>query len=116
NEVNAKYDVGYQISRYINHQIQHSVVDYNVDSLTLEFYTNPSTIYVKANTLQQLQQISPPYYLVIKSSEVASLPLPSSAIILTHMAGTTVDKVMSNLLSRPRLKDYLIDYSVILVQ
>ncbi|MBP9743659.1 MAG: glycosyltransferase family 39 protein, partial [Burkholderiales bacterium] len=45
NEVNAKYDVGYQISRYINHQIQHSVVDYNVDSLTLEFYTNPNTIY-----------------------------------------------------------------------
>lgn len=120
-EITAKYDLGYQAAAYINQQPKHLVVDYKVDSLTLEFYCHNS--YVKANNSQELSQIKQPYYMVIKAQDLAYLESHLDQLLspftkitmLDKIPAATVDKVMRNLLTRPRLKDDLVDYRIVFV-
>ncbi|MFN7094398.1 MAG: ArnT family glycosyltransferase, partial [Burkholderiales bacterium] len=114
-EVYAKYDAGYQIAKLLNQRPALLVVDYKVNSLTLEFHSKDK--YERLTTPEQLKQLPRPYYLIINNSELPAInkELPGSIKVLAHVHGTTVDKVMVHLLAKPRLKADLIDYAVVVV-
>ena len=115
NQVYAGYDLGYQAATYINKQTPHAVVDYKVDSLTLEFYN--TTTYQRVESSTQLEAEIKPYYLVMATDELDSLKQNlGSYSVLKHVDATTIDKVMANLLSKPRLKESLKDYVIIEVK
>ena len=112
NTIVAKYDLGYQVYRYLGSLPSYPVVDYNVNSTSLEFHTKG--IYLLKETPKQLATVRSTYYLVIKTSDIKKLHL-SHTRLLTCIPATTVDKVISNLLSPAKFKEDLVDYSVIQV-
>ena len=112
--VYAKYDTGYQAARYLNEKSPLMVVDYKVYSLTLEFHTKFK--HYQLNDLSDLKELkakNKPYYLLIYAKD---LPLIQHELderniqILRTIDGTTIDVVMANLLSQPRLKSKLQQY------
>ncbi|MCC2644528.1 MAG: glycosyl transferase, partial [Burkholderiales bacterium] len=116
----SKYDTGYQAARYISIQKESlPVVDYNVNSLTLEFYTKNKYIRAGDDSKLQLQQMPKPYYVLLKSDDLAKLQkiiLPEKLSILTKLNGAAIDVVMANLLSKTRLKQKLTYYLVVKVE
>jgi 4-amino-4-deoxy-L-arabinose transferase-like glycosyltransferase len=111
NKIVAQYDLGYQVANYLKEQPQYPIIDYNVNSLSLEF--NAKNRYKREH--EQFYNAPPPYYLLIKTNDIKTINLPP-AIILTHVRATTVDKVMANLLNMPKLQQDLVDYSLVLVK
>lgn len=96
-EITARYDLGYQAAVYINQQPKHLVVDYNVDSLTLEFYSRSS--YIKIKNIQELSKLKQPCYVVIKSQDLAYLeshfellPPLTKLTVLDQISADTVAK------------------------
>lgn len=108
----ARHDLGYQAVQYLKNLPKYPVVDYNVNSTTLEFHTK--SIYLLKEKPKQLLVVKAPYYLVIKTSDINKLHLNHTKLLI-NIPATTVDKVISNLLNLSKLKEDLVDYSVILV-
>ncbi len=108
----ANYDAGYQIAKYLNKQTTLPIIDYKVDSLSLEFHTKDP--YRRLDSLEQIVNYPSPFYLIAKTTDVTILQerLPNSKIIY-RISGATIDKVMANLLHPNKLHDELTDYVVI---
>ncbi|MBP9743360.1 MAG: glycosyltransferase family 39 protein, partial [Burkholderiales bacterium] len=62
-----KYDAGYKIAQYLNKEPQLLLVDYKTNYSSLEFHNNDS--YIRSDSLNELTQLTKPYYLVIESDE-----------------------------------------------
>jgi hypothetical protein len=115
-KIYAKYDVGYQIATRLNTLNPLPVVDYKINSLTLEFHTKGQ--YIQVNDLTKLaRQVNKPYYLVVPESSLAHVveDVPSARVLFI-LKGTTIDKVMKYLLARPRLNEALTSYIVLEVK
>jgi len=115
-----KYDAGYQAARYINMQTTLlPVVDYDVNSLTLEFHSKNKFIRV-GDSASELNQISRPYYVFLKANDLNKLQLaiaPNKLSVLTQINGVSIDVVTANLLSRPRLdQQLLLHYLIVKVE
>ncbi len=114
NHFYSKYDLGYQANLFIAKLPPYPTVDYKVNSLTLEFYTH--TPYIRSDTIKQLDLIPRPYYMVITAAELSTLDAQlGQHMILSYIYGTTIDKVMANLLHRSQLKNNLVDYAIVKV-
>ncbi len=112
-KINIKYDAGYQIAQYLNKQTPIPIIDYKVYSLTLEFHAKDK--YRRIDDIMKLLQYPKPYYLVLKRSDMQILkPLAVGNIVYTT-SGTTIDKVMANLLNLNSLNKNLTEYVVVLV-
>ncbi len=67
NSIYIRYDAGYQIASYLAKKPFETVIDYNVNLLSLEF--NYDKFYERKQTIPQLESVDMPYYLVIKDSD-----------------------------------------------
>ena len=113
NQIAVRYDLGYQAAAYINKlNTTFPVIDYNVDSLSLELHSD--TPYMRVKTADQLVQLAKPYYLVIKTEDIKTLDI-KNVKVLTTIPAATIDKVLGNLLNQPKLDEDLVNYSVILI-
>lgn len=76
-----KYDAGYKIGQYLNRQPQLLLVDYKINYSSLELYTNDS--YIRSESINELAQLTKPYYLVIESNEWLNVKqlLPKSVVL-----------------------------------
>src|SRR6185437_8842248 len=115
-----KYDAGYLAARYINMQPQQlQVIDYDVNSLTLEFHSKNKFIRV-GDSASELNKLARPYYVFLKADDLSKLQLavaPNKLSVLTGINGVAIDVVMANLLSRPRLdQQMLLHYLVVKVE
>lgn len=111
----AKYDIGYQAAKIINQGAVLPVVAYPANFDTLEFYIKGKYYHVK-----HIDNISnaygDDYYLVIPKDQLANVEqkLPTSAIhIVASIQGTTIDKVLADLLAKPRLNNALSQYLIL---
>lgn len=111
-----KYDAGYNIAKVLNLKPALPIVDYQVNSLTLAFYTQDN--YIRVNNLKQLLQIQRPYYLVTQASNFSLLNqrLNDNLDILGYIKGATIDKVMHYLLTKPRLEASQTEYIMLEIQ
>lgn len=62
-----KYDVGLNIANYLMAKPEYQVLDYNLDSSSLEFHLLNS--YNRINNIQELNTYHRPYYLVLPDSD-----------------------------------------------
>lgn len=62
------YDVGAQISDYLNNLNNHQIIDYKIDSLSLEFHSKLP--YKRIENLSDLKNEKLPFYLVIASTDL----------------------------------------------
>jgi 4-amino-4-deoxy-L-arabinose transferase-like glycosyltransferase len=114
NKIAIKYDLGYQSAKIINHSNNYyPVVDYDDNSLTLQFYIHNKYLYI--NTPKLLEQVNKPYYLIVKEQQLPQLDL-SDYEQLSLIQAATIDKVIANLLTRPDLKNAANNYVVLLVK
>ena len=111
----AKYDAGYNIAQYFNNKAHAQVVDFRVNSLTLEFYTKDN--YTQIHDLSNLKQLQKPYYIVAFKSDKPLLMNNNIKLVeITTFVGTTIDKVMANLLKINNLNKILTDYVILEVK
>ena len=112
--INIKYDAGYKIAQYLNKQTSVPIIDYKVDSLTLEFHAHDK--YRRLSNIKDILAYPRPYFLIAKLEDAPMLQqqLPTSYIVY-QTKGTTIDKVMANLLKLDKLQQNLSNYVVILV-
>ncbi len=111
----VKYDAGYQISQYLNEHKVQNVVDYRINSLTLEFYVLAK--YSKADNTNQLKFIKKPYYIVAYADDgYALLNTNNTFKIVTKYSGATIDKVLGKLLDINKLNQELTHYVVLEVR
>lgn len=115
-KIYAKYDMGYQIANLLNQQQHIPIIDYQVNSLTLEFYSKYG--YLRIDNINTLKQLPMPYYLVIKNRDlpVINQELNRHIQVMQHFYGTTIDKVMANLFNQKHLEQALTNYVVIIVK
>ncbi|MFN8770307.1 MAG: ArnT family glycosyltransferase [Neisseriaceae bacterium] len=67
-----KYDLGYQVTKKLSILLKDKkIIDYNVNSLSLEFLTKG--IYKRVNTIQGLANESQPFYLVIDENDLKTI-------------------------------------------
>ncbi|MFN8769626.1 MAG: ArnT family glycosyltransferase [Neisseriaceae bacterium] len=114
----ANFDAGYKIAQYINHR-KHplkSVVDFRLNSLTLEFYSN--TPYMPISDLNQLDKIKKPFYIVTTISYATLLQsyLKTQVRVVKYFSGTTIDKVMQNIFNKDNIDNELEYYVVLYVK
>lgn len=110
----ANYDVGYKIAGYLNKEKNHAtVLDFRVNSLTLEFYTKDK--YIPISDLQQLSKIEKPFYIVAKLADLNDLQKynKNKLVVVKYFSGTTLDKVMKNIFDKSQLNNSLDDYVVL---
>jgi 4-amino-4-deoxy-L-arabinose transferase-like glycosyltransferase len=117
--VYAKYDAGYQAAKYLNGKQALMVADYKVYSLPLEFHTKYNHYQVTGvDDLKELNAKNKSYYIFIYAKD---LPLIKQELseqniqVLYTISGATIDVVMINLLSKPRLKSKVQKYLVLMV-
>ncbi len=105
NALFSKYDEGYKIANYLNNQKRLTIIDYNLNSLTLEFYSHEP--YLRINNIAKLNKYSGPYYLIIKKDEFIRLKLQLNKInnykIIWQTTGMPIDKVVRSLLMNKQL-------------
>jgi MFS family permease len=110
----AKYDTGYQAANYLNRlKKPELVIGYNVNSLSLRFHSKYNYIEVGGNDLTQLKAESLPFYMLLKADEldqVKSAIKPSKVSVLIPINGATIDVVIANLLSIPRLEQQMLQH------
>lgn len=121
NVICAKYDAGYQAAGYLNTvKPPLLVVDYNVNSLTLEFHSKNQYLRVGEDNLSELKQLPKPYYILLKNADfikVSQALAPEKVSIILQINGAAIDVVMANLLSRPRLEQQmLLHYLIVKVE
>jgi len=117
----VNYDVGYKVAQDLNKKIELQgtkkpvVVDFDVHSLTLEFYTKSK--YMLLSETNELSSIPRPFYIVaLATNEAAILGGLNNATVINYYYGTTIDKVMANLLHIEHLNNQLTKYMVIQVK
>jgi hypothetical protein len=113
-----KYDTGYLAANYLNAQrLPLMVVDYNVNSLTLEFHSRNKYLRVGGANPSELKELNKPYYMLLKIDDLPKVKTilgPNTVSTLTLVHGATIDIVLHNLLSRPRLEQELLTHYVII--
>ncbi|HMT02736.1 MAG TPA: glycosyltransferase family 39 protein [Burkholderiales bacterium] len=96
----SKYDEGYKIAKYLNNQKGLPIIDYNLNSLTLEFYAREP--YLRINNVAKLIKYPGPYYLIIKKDEFIKIKPQFNKIndykIIWQTIGMPIDKVVRNLI------------------
>lgn len=108
----VKYDAGYQVARYLNQHHATNVVDFRVNSLTLEFYTHGR--YKQISEVNQLRIIQKPFYIVTYAdNEDLILKGASNLRVVNRFSGTTIDNVLKNSLDLNKLNQELTKYVVI---
>ena len=111
----AKYDAGYKIANYLNQQNKQLVVDYNANLLSLEFHS--TQVYDRQTNLTQITQLTKPFYLVIKKSDLQSvLQQFPNAHNLQEVGGTTTETFLANIIHPDKLNNELNQYIVLGVQ
>lgn len=77
------YDLGYNLANYLEIQNKYPIFDYNVNSNSLEFHVDNR--YQRVNSLVQLSNYKPPYYLVINAKDYAAAKsvLPLAVLLQT---------------------------------
>ena len=114
NKIAIKYDLGYQSAKIINHSNDnYPVVDFDDNSLTLQFYIHNK--YLNINTPKLLQQVNKPYYLIVKEQQLLQLNLGNYEQ-LSLIQAATIDRVIANLLTRSDLKNMANTYVVLLIK
>lgn len=114
--VYAKYDAGYQISRYLNTKANSSVVGYNVDLLSLDLHLTPKDSYQLEDQLSRLKLISKPLYVVTTANnELAVQNLFPGAVTVEQIAGGEINVVLGNIIYPEQLKHKLTQYVVIYI-
>lgn len=113
-EIYAKYDVGYQTAKYLNTQPLLPVLDYQVDSLTLQFYFKGK--YKLITDINQLSLFQQPYYIIINAAELNEVQKRlKHTVLLRHECGTDINNVMAELFLHSRLKHHLNQYVLLKV-
>lgn len=95
----SKYDEGYKIAKYLNNQQALPIIDYNLNSLTLEFYSHEP--YSRINDTAKLVKYPNPYYLIIKKDEFIRIKHQFNKYdykIIWQTTGVPIDKVIRNLI------------------
>jgi hypothetical protein len=80
-----------------------------MDSVTLDFYYKGSY-----QSVDNLDQIAKPYYLVINSKNKLLLTIPMHYI--NTVRGNTIDDILRFLLNKDALNNSLIDYNIFKVE
>lgn len=113
-KIYEKYDVGYQTARYLNTQPRLPVVDYQVDSLTLEFYFKGK--YQLITNINQLSSFPQPYYIIVNADALNEVQqLLKHTQLLRHQGGTSINNMMADLFLHSRLKHNLKQYMILKV-
>lgn len=68
-KIYAKYDAGYQVANYLKKEPLLKLIDYQVNSSSLEFHLNKQQKYQRVENIEQLLKIEKPYYLVIRLNQ-----------------------------------------------
>ena len=99
----SKYDVGYQMSKKLNSYTNIQIYGYNVDLLSLNFYSNNK--YTVINSLNALPT-SKSYYLVINSKDQYLITKTSIHIKkIDDFDGGTIEQVISYIISNKNILD-----------
>jgi 4-amino-4-deoxy-L-arabinose transferase-like glycosyltransferase len=102
NVLYSKYDVGYQVTSYLeDNSLQIPIVDYNVNSLSLELLTKYP--YKRISTKDELIAQKKPYYLVVSFADWALLSnrvnLDSNMMLLNYFSYIPQQKFIPSLFS-----------------
>lgn len=83
--VYPRYDLGYNIANYLEIQGKYPILDYGVNSNSLEFHSDNS--YRRIDNISQLANYKAPYYLVINNTDYIKLKsvLPIATLISTFI-------------------------------
>ena len=98
-EVYIKYDVGYNVAKYIHDTIpHHQVIDYNLHSLSLEFYLKSQYTYI--HNLNNLPVSKSDFYIVTSLSDLLKIKSMyyvkhKNIKIIKYFQGTSIDQVPS---------------------
>lgn len=105
-----KYEAGYQISKITNRE-NLKIIDYKVNSLTLNFYTNNNYAFI--NNENDLLTLNKPFFLITDSEHLNELKfLPK---IVYKVQGTTIDKFAKFYLNKNKFAQVLKTYYLIRV-
>lgn len=99
NKIYIKYDVGYQIAAFLDGKPQSKVLDYGVNSSSLEFHLNAP--YQRIADIKQLSNESGTYLLVVPGELESSIP---GAKVITRFNQIDQNKFSSLLFNRNKLK------------
>ncbi|MBY0380222.1 MAG: glycosyltransferase family 39 protein [Burkholderiales bacterium] len=113
--VYANYDFGYKIAQYLNEDKKvNYVVDFELHSLTLQFYTTKN--YIFKSDVSRLAEFSKPFYLVsnLAHGEAVQRILGNKCVIQKYFTGTTIDRVISGIFNKKTLEDSQKNYIVLL--
>ncbi len=113
-----KYDVGYQVAQVLGSHPKYKVVDWQLNSLTLQFYIQTCAYYAQAETITSLEIQQKPFFLVMPYNNLAIIKksYPNWHIdLVTVVRGNTIDVILAHLLNPTQLNKSLQNYAVLLV-
>lgn len=115
--VYRNYDVGYQLAIYMKSLPPADIVDFNIDSYTLNFYSHNNYVFVQ--NVNGLKDLKRPYYLFAKDTDLVNLtkqlqPLELKQIY--HLDGINLVPVIQHIFKPQVLKQQLIRYDLLLVK
>lgn len=105
-----KYEAGYQISKITNHD-NFMVIDYKVNSLTLNFYAKGKYLFI--NNEKDLLTLKKPFFLVTDKEHINEFKF--SPNIVYTVTGTTIDKFTKYYLNKNKFEQILKTYYLIKV-
>lgn len=112
--VYPRYDAGYNIAKYLNEQTKLTLVDYQINSSSLEFHSTDR--YVRVADPAVLTKIKKPYYLVVNASSWPGLkPSLSGAVILDKFIWIRQEKFIPTLFNLKKRKAAIINLFVVFV-
>ena len=110
------YDSGYLAAQVTAQQPRIPVVDYLIDSRSLEFYSQNK--YFKLSDLSQTHNLGlRQFYLVTPASEWAKISHSyPQAQLISQVAGNLPEKIIPHLANRPQLEHNLTTFNIILMK
>ncbi len=99
-----KYDAGYKIAEYLNQQTELLLVDYQVNSASLEFHNRDP--YLRIDDVEKLNQIKRPYYLVVDLKQWISIrPQLGATVVLDTFPWIKQEKYIPTLFNIEKRKN-----------
>ncbi len=114
-QINQKYmyyDPGYLAAKIVNEQANYPIIDYNVNSVTFNFYAKQS--YHKVFKIEDIKKLTLPVYMLIKTNDISLLDANNiHYVVIAQIRGTSINGFIASLINHDKLKDYLTEYSIL---
>lgn len=117
----VKYDGGYQISRYLNVQKNITVASYNIEPQyqmdMLGLYLHSNNPYIAVDSLNQLQTLPKPLYLVVEARDLAAIRVKfPGAQVEKIFRACNIETFIANILDPSALNKNLYTYVLLRVK